>query len=479
MTTQRPTYPSSSWIPWVLGGCSLGLYAYLASLRHWGGVHDVTLFLGVMGLLFAGYGGSLWIWSKAPKLEGVRTGRWILGLALLFRLALVPAGLPGGWSDATKDLHGDELAAQPFLIYDNDVWRYLWDGHVVLSGVNTYRYSPADIEAAYEVDQAPLAELLDPSIWQEVHERVSYPTYRTIYPPLTQLVFAASTLLAPASVVMWKGILLVFDMATCWLLLDLIRRRGQPAWQAAIYAWNPLVIKELVGSAHLDGLMVFFLVLSWWALERRAHGWALAALGAAILVKLTPLLLVPLYLRHTPWKRWWILPALGLAAYVPLWQSIPIMVESLKAFSSQWVFNPGPWALVRSISHGLGFESRTVADLVSLATTLGTVAVVCWRHRGDDWKGVLVGCQWILAVYLLLSPTVMPWYLVWVLPLWALRPGIIWPALTALSLLSYLVYIEGVEHAGWLTVEFGLFFAIVAWRLGTRHQRLPADSTSL
>ena len=476
MTTTRPSHPPRLWTPLILGGCSLGLYFYLASLRHWGGAQDVTLFLGVMGILFVAYGGALWIWSRRHRSQTATEGRWVLGLALLFRLALIPAGLPGGWSELGNDLRDDELAFQPFLIYDNDVWRYLWDGHVVSSGVNTYRFSPADIEAAYEADQAPLAELLEPPLWQEVHERVSYPTYRTIYPPLTQLVFAASTLLAPGSVVLWKSILLLFDMATCWLLLDLLRRRGRPVWQAAIYAWNPLVVKELVGSAHLDGLMVFCLVLSWWALERRAERLALVALGAAILVKLTPLLLVPLYLRHIPWKRWWILPTLGLVAYAPLWQSIPIMVDSLKAFSSQWVFNPGPWALVRSISHGFGFEGRAAADFVSLAATLATVAMVCWR-RPDGWMDLVIGCQWILAIYLLLSPTVMPWYLVWVLPLWALRPGIIWPALTALSLLSYLVYIDGTEHAAWLIVEFGLFTGVViASTMWRRRPQTPSTT---
>ena len=101
-----------------------------------------------------------------------------------------------------------------------------------------------------------------------------------------------------------------------------------------------------------------------------------------------------------------------------------------------------------------------MADLVSLGCTLATVAVVTWRY-GDGWRDLLVGCQCILAVYLLLSPTVMPWYLIWALPLWALRPGITWPTMTALSLLSYLVYIDGVEHGIWLALEFGLFFAVV------------------
>ena len=65
----------------------------------------------------------------------------------------------------------------------------------------------------------------------------------------------------------------------------------------------------------------------------------------------------------------------------------------------------------------------------------------------------------------MLSATVMPWYLLWVLPLAALRPGHAWMALTWLSLLSYLIYIDQVEHPWWLWTEFLIIFGILAWEL--------------
>lgn len=429
-----------------------------------------------MSLLFVLYGGALLAWRARPAGNVKITTPIILGAALLFRLALIPAGLPNGWSDLADDLRGDDLAYRTFLLYDNDVWRYLWDGHVVLEGINTYRHSPADIETAYDDERAPLATLLQEPIWQEVHERVSYASHRTIYPPLTQAAFVLSTAIAPASVAVWKTLLTLFDLGTCLLLLDLLRRRSQSPWLLAIYAWNPLVIKEISGSGHLDGLMIFCLVLSLWSIERRRQYLALIALAAAILVKLTPLLLVPLFLRHIAVRRWWVLPTAGLVAYGPLITSLPVIVESLQAFSSQWVFNPGPWLAVRQLSHGLGFEGRTVADLVALGTTLGVVTAVTWRTK-TTWQGLIAGCQWILATYLLMSPTVMPWYLLWILPLWVLRPGITWPTLTALSLLSYLVYIDGIERGQWLALEFSLFFALVLWAWRRRRELSRAGSS--
>lgn len=458
------SWPLRRWFPPVLGAVALGLYGHLGSLRGWGGRDDVLHFLTLMGLLFVLYGATLWAWWRPPKKGGGyrATGGIVLLGALMFRLALIPAGLPGGWSEVPNETQDEELAFRTFLLYDNDVWRYLWDGHVVASGVNTYLYSPADIEAAFDADEAPLAGLLEESIWQEVHERVSYANHRTIYPPLAQGAFVLSTAIAPASVATWKLLLTLFDLATCWLLFDILRRRSLNPGLLAIYAWNPLVIKEISGSGHLDGLMIFCLALCWWSLERRRQALALGALAAAILVKLTPLLLVPLVLRHVHVRRWWILPAAAVLGYGPLIGTIPTMVESLKAFSSEWVFNPGPWLLVREASQLLGFQGRAVADLVALAATLTVVTWVAWRFE-PTWDGLIVGSQWILATYLLMSPTVMPWYLLWALPLWVLRPGITWPSLTALSLLSYLVYIDGVERGAWLAVEFVLFFALALW----------------
>ena len=62
--------------------------------------------------------------------------------------------------------------------------------------------------------------------------------------------------------------LTAFDLGTCLLLLSLLRARGRPA-AVILYAWNPLVLKELAGSGHLDAAMIFFLVLSIYLLD---HG---------------------------------------------------------------------------------------------------------------------------------------------------------------------------------------------------------------
>lgn len=451
------------WSLWILT-TALG-YGVLASLRAWGGARDVGLFLATMVGLFVLYALALWRF----RVHGwARGARWVLGGAVLFRLVMLPTGIEGGWQGIPDDLRGDELTAKPFLLYDNDVWRYLWDGHTLLHGVDTYRHSPAEIEAAADDGVEPFAALLEEDLWQEVHARVSYGTYGTVYPPLAQAAFVLCTAVAPGSVVVWRLLLILADLLACWLLVDLLRRRGQGPALAAIYAWNPMVVQELAGSVHLDALMIPCLVLVAWCLDRGRPVAALTALAGGILVKLTPLLLVPLVLRRTPWRTWWVLPACGLVAYAPFLASLPVMVDSLGAFSRDWTFNPGPWLLVHSLAQHLGLTGRALADGVGLAAALGTVLAIAWKEwrdfRGqpkDDPEGFVRGVQWIFGVYLLMSPTVMPWYLLWVLPFWALRPGILWPVVTAASLVSYGIYIDGVERWEWLLVEYLVVFGVM------------------
>lgn len=84
--------------------------------------------------------------------------------------------------------------------------------------------------------------------------------------------------------------------------------------------------------------------------------------------------------------------------------------------------------------------------------------------RDDGGSERLVaGTFLILGGYLVTSATVMPWYLLWVLPCAVLRPGHAWIALTGLSLLSYLIYIDQIEHPWWLWVEHLGFFVLLAW----------------
>lgn len=446
------------------------LFGRLAGLRAWSALGDVTSFLVHMALLFGLYGvacravlgrrpGS----GDQPRWE-MRTTTVIVISAAVFRLLLLPAGLPGGWSDAgrlVEDLRG-EAPFETFLLYDNDVWRYLWDGRVTLSGINVYGVSPQEVELS---ERPRLEALLEDSSWEEVHSRVGYTTYRTVYPPLAQGLFTLAAWVAPTSVVFWKLLMVLFDLGACLLLAAWLHRwRRSPSW-VVIYAWNPLVIKELAGSAHIDAAVVFFLLLAFQELSREHWRRAWAALALAVLVKPAPVLLAPLFLRRGPWLRSWPFPLLGVAAWAPFAQATWTYLDSLKAFAADWAFNAGVWNAVLWSSGILGAEGRGWADGVTTVLTLAWVAGIVYWQVDTKTAPADMGraCFWVLAGYLVLSPTVMPWYLIWVLPWVAIRPSWAWPVLTAACLLSYWIYVDGREATWPLMLEYGLFGLALLW----------------
>ncbi|MEM7587930.1 MAG: glycosyltransferase 87 family protein [Acidobacteriota bacterium] len=459
----------------VLGAVSLLGYVFASlGLAGSGSAEDIRYFLTLFAGLFALYFLAL-SWARRGAITGARSlVPQILMWAALFRLAMLPAGLPqDSWPrDLLADLRSQEVTYRSHLLYDNDVWRYLWDGHVLSHGLNPYATSPAEFEARLD-DEEPIAvDLFEDELWQDVFDRVSYGTYHTVYPPAAQGLFALSHLLAPGSILLWKLILVVLDLATCYLLVRLSRSRGLTPSSVLLYAWNPLLIKEIAGSGHLDAAMIYFLVLAVYGVEFGRPRLGLFAFGMATLSKITPILLLPLFLVRSRPRHWWVLGVTLAVGYLPFAGALDTMVRAILAFAREWVFNPGPWLLIYRTAEATGLPGRVIASLIGLAVTLGLIA---WAVRSDDRSNAhLTSSAFaILGGYLIFGAAVMPWYLLWVLPFAALslppdgrlsrRPWVIaWTALTGLSLLSYQIYVDQVEHRWWLWVEYLGFFGIFA-----------------
>lgn len=240
-------------------------------------------------------------------------------------------------------------------IEEIDLYRYLWDGVATTSWVNPYRYSPDQVIAASAADDLPpdLARLVarrdsSPEIAQ-VLSHVHFGELPTIYPPVSQAVFAIVTAVVPDDATLWsrmmamKAIFVAFDLATLAVLLSLLSfLRLHLGWSLA-YAWCPLLLKEIANSGHLDALAVFCATLALYLAVRAIFPhdgvrqcrdvWMQCCLGAAFVLalavgaKLYPAILAPLLLGTFYWRFGWraVLPGvvfLGTLALV-LWPMLP------------------------------------------------------------------------------------------------------------------------------------------------------------
>jgi hypothetical protein len=149
------------------------------------------------------------------------------------------------------------FASEPML--EDDYQRYLFDGAVTASGNNPYAFAPSDA--------LPDASRALGRLAQEgglVVRRINHPDLKTVYPPVAQAAFALAHLIKPWSLTAWRSVILLFDLASLAIILLLLRDVGRSPLWSALYWWNPIVIKELFNSAHMEAVVLPFVLLALW-----------------------------------------------------------------------------------------------------------------------------------------------------------------------------------------------------------------------
>ncbi len=466
----KATTGRTSWVWFACGAATLLVaagWSWLSFSFIYGQGHEqrpILLFLGLYAVAWA----AVLLLARPSRLSlGPGVG-WILLVALLARLILLPSQ----------------------LILENDVYRYVLDGQVVLSGENPYQYSPRELSLlAYH----PLAEALAEPDARQVLDRIGYPEIPTIYPPSAQFAFAAGAWWGGWD---WKGqrtVFLIFDLGVLVILWVLLRGFGAPPQALALYAWNPLVLKEVANSAHLDVLVVLALLAALLALRPLAkleageaansswddHHWlvllaASAALAVAATGKLYPLVLAPSFCFFVVSRRGWLrglffgaaVVAWTVLAYLPFWDAgASEMFAGLRTYGAEWRINDSLFALISL----LPINPRVVAAVV-----LGLFAIL-WPaiRRAERLNDLVAQCQTILLIWFLLMPAAFPWYALPLVGLSVLRPAAplsrgVWvlSGMTAAYYLSFYVDYHDLSRNWFLgvrLVEYSVIFAALAW----------------
>lgn len=249
------------------------------------------------------------------------------------------------------------LCSEP--IQEVDVYRYLWDGAVTHAGVSPFGYAPQQvldatriIPATADQDLLTLVDLCksDESLLG-VLKRVHWRKVKTVYPPASQAVFYAVHKLTPtgtsvtARVRIMRAALVLFDIATMFVVLALLRLTQLPDGLLVGYAWCPLLIKECANSGHLDSIVVLITAVGIYLIVRslrtatrqRAEGSSRVSpssilagcLGLALAVgaKIYPIILLP-WLIAFCWRERWLSIAGPLVFLVGSWLVMAPMLPS-------------------------------------------------------------------------------------------------------------------------------------------------------
>ncbi len=331
--------------------------------------------------------------------------------------------------------------------FEDDWYRYLWDGGVTANGWNPYAVSPDEAQGeAYHYSLQPLAHQSGVVI-----EGINHSEVRTIYPPVAQMAFALAHMIEPWSLDAWRLVCLTAEIATLVLLLALLKHAARPALWVALYWWNPIVVKELMNSAHMDAILIPFVL---GALLLSLRGYALGAatsLGVAIGVKVWPVLLAPLLLRPLFSEPRRLIAAVAIfAALCTLW-AIPILAAGVDktsgfvVYAQYWRNSSAHYGLMEAATRAFlsfrDFAPETPGLIVKglLAGCAGLIALFAARAPIESPRDLLYRAGLVTAALFLLSPSQFPWYAVWMLPFVVYRP---WVGLLAVTALIPIYYIS-------------------------------------
>ena len=312
------------------------------------------------------------------------------------------------------------LAAAPPLLSD-DVYRSVWEGRIQVHGHNPYEWRNRP-------ESERLAHLRD-DVWR----RVNHKEYTAIYPPLWQLA-ARTVATVHDSVAAMKLFLVACELAALFALARIVRRRGLPRERLLVFAWSPLALVEIAGSGHNDVFALAWLVLSllWLDAGRPLLSALAAALGAQ--AKLLPGLVAACWARRYRPVHVLAGVAVVLALVVPYRWAGPGLWMSLGKYGQFWRFNETAFALLAAL-----FGSHEAAVAASLAVLGCVAAALAWRRADPVSAGMALVASWLL-----LAPSVLPSYAVWLLPWLVLRDAPVLLLFTGTVPLAYLVY------PGWL-----------------------------
>ncbi len=418
----------------VIGGSAA--WTLLSCSFHYGQGHAERPILWFLFAYLVIWVGLVWLVRRVST-GGTVSVALILWVGLAGRVALLPSN----------------------LIQENDVYRYVFDGQNLLHGENPYLQSPTEIR----YDPAhPLSQALEQPEAAQVLDRIGFPEVPTVYPPLAQLTFSVGVLLRGWDWFGQRTLFLILDLLVIVLLLKAQKvLRVAPQW-VVLWAWNPLVLKEVVNSAHIDVMLCLLVIVLVVVVTRSSHALATPAAGGAVLgllvlTKIYPFILLPvlcfwIYRRFQRMVS--VLACLGAASAVVIVGYLPFLgsglgpvFRGLSIYGQFWVMNEGAFSLIAILTD----HARPVAAALAISLS----CLVAWRAADPTPLGLVRAFQYVLLLWLLLIPTPYPWYALPLIPLACLNPrSAAARATVALSLLMVVYYLsfffEYRDSPGWM-----------------------------
>ncbi|WP_273568171.1 mannosyltransferase [Maribacter halichondriae] len=365
------------------------------------------------------------------------------------------------------------LFAEPNL--SQDFYRFIWDGELVRNGINPYLFLPDDL-----IQQKDLL-VANAQVLYEGMGSLSARHFSN-YPPLNQFTFALATLLGGksilGSVIAMRCTIILADIGIVYFGRKLLKTLNRSPHLIFWYFLNPLIIIELTGNLHFEGVMLFFFV---WALYLLSvNKWMFAAVICAfsISVKLVPLMFLPLFLMYLGLKKsvffYLIVATTSILLLIPFFapEFISNYSETVGLWFSNFEFNAGLYNLIKKIAVLDGAKPWELIKTYGKITpylVIATTLFLTFFGKNEKLQNVITNMLWVLTLYYFLSATVHPWYIIFLVLLAIFteyRYALLWSGVVILSYFAYSLS-DYKENLWLLAIEYILLYGFLIYEIIT------------
>lgn len=392
-----------------------------------------------------------------------------------------------------------------------DFYRFIWDGRILLEGINPYLNT---VESFITKGEFPVAQT------QELFAGMGNlnASHYTNYPPINQLCFVIAGVFAGKSIlgsaIVFRLIIIAADFGTLYFGKKLLEKLHIPVYNIFWYVLNPFIIIELTGNLHFEGVMIFFLIWSLYLLHTGKWQFAAVVLALSISVKLIPLIFLPLFFQFfmknkgqtnkldqvtftviTPKKNhkaalfthtkeiinklkklvyfYAIVGVTTLLLFAPFYSSqfINNYSKTVSLWFQNFEFNASLYYIAREIGYLFrGYNEIAIIGKITPILVVIIVLMMTFIRKNKNTVALISVMLLALTIYFFTTTTVHPWYVATLLILSVFTKykfPLVW---SFVIILSYLAYVnidkaDKSENLWVISLEYLIVYSVFIWEV--------------
>lgn len=401
-----------------------------------------------------------------------------------------------------------------------DFYRFIWDGRMILEGLNPYLYT---VESFISHNEFPVAQA------QVLYQGMGSlnASHFTNYPPVNQLCFVIAGLFGGksilGSVIVMRLLIIAADFGTLYFGKKLLMKLKLPIYAIFWYLLNPFIIIELTGNLHFEGVMIFFLVWSLYLLNIGKWQCAAVVFALAISVKLIPLLFLPLFYQWFmkrkvianemkqstinddiifPKKHLDNLPLLSgnyrfnrikklsifyliiglttLLLFTPFYSEAFInnYSKTVALWFQDFEFNASLYYIARTIGYQFrGYNEIAIIGKIIPMLVILFVLIMAFFRKNNTTLTLISGMLFVLSFYYFTATTVHPWYVATLLitsVFTKYKFPLVWSFVIILSYLAYL-NTNNTENLWLIGLEYVIVYSVFIWEIFLKKKAMKTN----